>query len=56
MKKKTFSWNEVAEKSISILKQVMCNTIVLEVNDLSKTFVLECYASGKGLGSILMQE
>ena len=34
----------------------MCNTLVLVVPNFSKTFVLECDASRKGLGVILMQE
>ena len=34
----------------------MCNTPILEVPNFSKTFVLECDASRKGLGVILMQE
>lgn len=34
----------------------MCNTPVLEILDFSKTFVLECDASGKGIGVTLLQE
>ena len=50
------SWNEAVKKAFSILKQAMCNTLVLVVPDFSNIFVLECDASRKGLGFILMQE
>lgn len=56
LKKNNFSWNEATEQALSILKQAMCNTPILSMLDFSKTFVLKCDASGKGLGVVLMQE
>jgi hypothetical protein len=37
------------------MKMAMCTTSVLSLPDFTKTFMLECDASGKGISVVLMQ-
>jgi hypothetical protein len=56
LKKNSFSWTLVIDQSFQYLKEDMCTTLVLAFPNFTKTFVLECDASGKGIGAILMQD
>jgi hypothetical protein len=55
-KKDAFSWTTKANKSFEQLKEVMCKESVLTTLDFTKTFIVECDASGNGIGAVLMQE
>jgi hypothetical protein len=56
LKKNYFTWTPTNSQALQTLKMAMCTTPVLALPDFTKTFVLECYASRKGIGAILMQE
>jgi hypothetical protein len=56
LKKNSFTWTLAAAQAFQTLNMVMCTTPVLALPNFMKTFVLECDASGKGIGVVLMQE
>jgi hypothetical protein len=56
LKKNSFTWNPAAAQAFQTLKMAMCTTPVVALLDFTKTFVLECDSSRKGIGTILMQE
>jgi len=47
LKKNTFIWTSEADHFFQALKDVTCTTPFLALPDFTKTFVLECDASGK---------
>jgi hypothetical protein len=56
LKNNSFTWTLATVEAFQTLKIVMCTTPVLTLPDFTKTFFLECDASGKGIGVVLMQE
>ena len=54
-KKDTFQWHEGVEKYFQIMKEVIINCHNLAMLEFSKPFVLECDATGEGIGAVLKQ-
>jgi hypothetical protein len=56
LKNNSFTWTPAVAQAFQTLKMAMCTPPVLALPDFTKNFDLECDASGKGIGAILMQE
>jgi hypothetical protein len=56
LKNNSFTWTATTAQYFQTLKMAMCTTPVLALPNFTKTFSLECDASGKVIGIVLMQE
>ena len=56
LKKDAFSWSPEATKDFEYLKEEICRALVLATLDFTKNFIMECDASGNGIGVVLMQD
>ena len=54
-KKGAFSWTKGAQQTFEKMKKIMSSCPILALPDFSQPFIVECDASGEGLGAVLMQ-
>ena len=54
LKKDAFSWTPKVAKAFEHLKEAMCLAPVLAMPDFTKTFIVECDASGNGIGVVFL--
>ena len=51
-----FKWTEEAQLAFEKIKTTMCKALVLKISDFTKPFFVECDASHKCIGVVLLQE
>jgi hypothetical protein len=56
LKNNYFTWTLVVYHAFQAFKEAMCTTPVPTLPNFTKNFVLECNASRRGIGGVLMQD
>lgn len=54
--KEGFRWDEITQQAFETLKRAITTAPVLALPDFEKIFDIECGASGRGVGAVLMQD
>ena len=56
LKKDSFLWSPTANTAFQNLKSTMMQALVLALPNFAQKFIVECDASGSGVGAVLMQD
>jgi hypothetical protein len=56
LRKNSFEWTFTAKEAFTALKNAVTNPLVLILPDFTKPFIIQCDASGCGVGVVLMQQ
>ncbi|XP_068666505.1 uncharacterized mitochondrial protein AtMg00860-like [Aristolochia californica] len=56
LKRNAFTWTNLADSSFQQLKQALASAPVLQLPNFEEMFIIECDASGGGIGTILQQQ
>jgi hypothetical protein len=56
LSKEGFTWTAEAEQAFQELKRALSTALVLQLLDFTRSFVVECDASGSGMGAVLHQD
>jgi len=56
LRKNSFEWTPTAKEAFTALKNAVTNPPVLILPDFTKPFIIQCDASGCGVGAVLMQQ
>ncbi|XP_068636113.1 uncharacterized mitochondrial protein AtMg00860-like [Aristolochia californica] len=56
LKKNAFTWSETTDHSFQQLKEALSSASILQLPDFDELFVVECDASGSGIGVVLQQQ
>ncbi|XP_068651582.1 uncharacterized protein [Aristolochia californica] len=56
LKRNAFTWTDAADSSFQQLKQSLASAPVLQLPNFEEVFIVECDASGGGIGAVLQQQ
>jgi len=56
LRKNSFEWTLTTKEAFTALKNVVTNPPILILPDFTKPFIIQCDASGCGVGAVLMQQ